>query len=317
MSLNERLKILLLGKSGQVGWELARVLAGSGCVRAIDYPEVEFTSADSVRKAVRDAEPDVIVNAAAYTAVDKAETDSDRAMLINGVAPGVLAEAAKARGSLLVHYSTDYVFDGAKKQPYTEHDAPCPLNAYGRSKLAGDRAVQAIGGAHLIFRLSWVYSWRGRNFVNTMLKLGSERTELSVVDDQVGSPTAARCIAQATGQVLACASNRAGNPRRIADGNHELSGIYNLTCMGAVSWYGFAKAILENDIVQEMYHRAPRIVPISHAEYASPVKRPANSRLSNRKVYEVFGIEMPDWQKALAFTLEDIAEAHRSRQSMP
>src|SRR5258706_10928418 len=182
-------RLLLIGKIGQVGWELRRTLAPMAQVTCVDFPEIDLTSGDSIRQWVRDAKPQVIINAAAYTAVDKAETEPDRAMQINGLAPGILAEEAKKTGSLLVHYSTDYIFDGSKTEPYVETDKPNPLGSYGRSKLAGDNAVLAAGGSHLIFRLCWVYGARGQNFMLTMMRLARERDKLRVVSDQVGCPT--------------------------------------------------------------------------------------------------------------------------------
>src|ERR1022692_1084569 len=191
--------ILLIGKVGQVGWELRCTLAPMARVTCVDYPDIDLSSGDSVRRWVRETRPDVIINAAAYTAVDKAESELDKVMKINGVAPGILAEEAKKLGALLVHYSTDYVFDGAKTEPYVETDAPNPLGVYGRTKLAGDEAVRAVGGAHLIFRLCWVYGTRGRNFMLTMMRLARERETLRVVSDQVGCPPWSRMICEKTG----------------------------------------------------------------------------------------------------------------------
>jgi len=199
----KNLKVLVLGRGGQVGWELRHRLACIGEVIGIDFPGVDFSSADSIRETVRAIAPSVMVNAAAYTAVDKAESETDLAMAINGTAPGVLAEEAKRLGCALVHYSTDYVFDGTKHEPYLETDAPNPLNVYGRSKLAGDEAIQAVGGDFVILRTSWVYGARGNNFLLTMLRLAKEKSELRIVDDQIGSPTTSECIAQATADILA------------------------------------------------------------------------------------------------------------------
>ena len=195
-------RILLIGKIGQVGWELRRTLAPMARVACVDFPEIDLTSGDSIRRWVRETRPNIVINAAAYTAVDKAESEPDKAMKINGVAPGILAEEAKKLGALLVHYSTDYVFDGAKTEPYVETDPPNPLGAYGRSKLAGDEAVRAVGGAHLIFRLCWVYGARGQNFMLTMMRLAREREKLRVVGDQVGCPTWSRMIAETTALAL-------------------------------------------------------------------------------------------------------------------
>lgn len=309
-------RILLLGRHGQLGWELNRVLAGFGILFAVDYPDVDFSCTDSVRRLVDDVRPDIVINAAAYTAVDKAESEPELARAINATAPSVLAEAANAIGASVVHYSTDYVFNGAKDTPYTESDSPEPLNVYGQTKLAGDRAVQASGAAYLIFRLSWVYSWRAKNFVKTILRLGAVRTELSVVNDQIGSPTAARCIAQATGRVLSFAWEHAGRrPREMASALRDLSGIYNLTCAGSVSWYEFARAILESDVARALNPKNAAVIPISQLEYCSPASRPANSRLSNQKIYDTFGVRLPHWEDALLLTLEDIAEASALRSS--
>ena len=231
-------KILVFGRVGQVGWELRHKLACLGEVTAIDFPEIDFSRSDSIRTTVRAAEPTVIINAAAYTAVDKAESDPDLAMAINGTAPGVIAEEAKRLGSIMVHYSTDYVFDGTKLSPYAETDLPNPMNVYGKTKLAGDEAIQAIGGDYLILRTSWVYGARGSNFLLTMLRLAKERAELQIVDDQIGAPTSSECIAQATANILAQLLTPAG---RGLDGR---SGIYNLTTTGETSWFGFAKALL-------------------------------------------------------------------------
>ncbi|MGP8269798.1 MAG: dTDP-4-dehydrorhamnose reductase, partial [Terracidiphilus sp.] len=218
------LKILVLGRGGQVGWELRHRLACVGEVIGVDFPEVDFCSADSIRETVRAVAPSVMVNAAAYTAVDKAESETDLAMAINGTAPGVLAEEAKRLGCVLVHYSTDYVFDGTKQGSYVERDAPHPLNVYGSSKLAGDGAIQAVGGDFVILRTSWVYGARGNNFLLTMLRLAREKAELQIVDDQIGSPTTSECIAQATADILAQVLAPAGG------GLEGRSGIYNLTC---------------------------------------------------------------------------------------
>src|ERR1035438_8915043 len=229
-------KILVFGRSGQVGWELRHKLACLGQMIQLDFPEVDFSKPDSIRDAVRTAEPAVIINAAAYTAVDKAEIEPELAMAINSVAPGVLAEEAKRLGSILVHYSTDYVFDGTKQGPYVETDTPDPLNVYGKSKLSGDEAIQSVGGDYLILRTSWVYGARGSNFLLTMLRLAKERAELRIVDDQTGAPTSSECIAQATADLLAQLLAPQGG------GLQGRSGIYNLTNAGETTWFGFAKA---------------------------------------------------------------------------
>jgi dTDP-4-dehydrorhamnose reductase len=294
-------RILIFGRIGQVGWELRHKLACLGQVSTVEYPEVDFTNSDSIRSAVRAVEPAVIVNAVAYTAVDRAESELQRAMAINATGPGVLAEEAKRLGGLLIHYSTDYVFDGSKLTPWVETDAPNPLNAYGRTKLAGDQAIQASGCDHLIFRTSWVYGARGNNFLLTMLRLGKERAGLRIVDDQIGSPTSSECIAQATSDVLAqvLAPGGAGIQGR--------SGIYNLTSSGETSWFGFAKAILSEAAVR-FGSPLPNLVPILTADYPTPAKRPANSRLSCERLEQTFGVSLPHWEQALSLVLDTLAE---------
>jgi dTDP-4-dehydrorhamnose reductase len=292
------LRILLTGKTGQVGFELQRTLAPLGAVIALDAEHLDLASPDAIRKKVREIKPQIIVNAAAYTAVDRAESEPDLAMKLNGIAPGVLAEEAKRLGALMVHYSTDYVFDGTKDSPYIETDTPNPLSVYGRSKLAGDQAIQATGVPHYIFRTSWVYAARGQNFVRTMLRLGRERSELRIVDDQVGAPTWARFIAEATAQVL----------RQLGDGHKAIgdrAGIYNLTATGAVSWYGFASAIFAEAKVQ-LGMTPPKLIPITTAEYPLPARRPANSRLDNSRFSVTFGLTPPPWDKMLKLCMKEI-----------
>ena len=291
--------VLILGGSGQVGWELGRKLARLGQIDGIESPRVDFTQADSIRKAVRAAEPAFIFNAAAYTAVDKAESEPDLAAAINGTAPGVLAEEAARLGSVLIHYSTDYVFDGTKPGPYLETDAPNPLNVYGRTKLAGDEAIQSVGGDYLIFRTSWVYGPRGSNFLLTMLRLANEHSELRVVDDQVGAPTSSASIAQATAEIVA----RLLSPKQ--GGLQGRSGIYNLTNAGATTWFGFAKAILTRQAASSGA-ALPNLVPIKTSEFPRPATRPANSRLSCQHLEETFGVQLPDWEDALSLVLETL-----------
>jgi len=292
------LRILLTGKTGQVGFELQRTLAPLGAVIALDAEHLDLASPDAIRKKVREIKPQIIVNAAAYTAVDRAESEPDLAMKLNGIAPGVLAEEAKRLGALMVHYSTDYVFDGTKDSPYIETDTPNPLSVYGRSKLAGDQAIQATGVPHYIFRTSWVYAARGQNFVRTMLRLGRERSELRIVDDQIGAPTWARFIAEATAQVL----------RQLGDGHKAIgdrAGIYNLTATGAVSWYGFASAIFAEAKVQ-LGMTPPKLIPITTAEYPLPARRPANSRLDNSRFSVTFGLTPPPWDKMLRLCMREV-----------
>jgi dTDP-4-dehydrorhamnose reductase len=288
-------KILLTGKTGQVGWELQRVLAPVGRVIALDRTQMNLIDPDSIRKAIRDASPDIIVNAAGYTAVDKAETEPDLAMQVNATGPGVMAEEARRIGALLVHYSTDYVFDGTGAEPYVEDDAPNPLNVYGKSKLEGEHAIAASGCAHLILRASWIYSNRGTNFVLTMLKLARERQELAVVDDQIGSPTWARALAESTAKLL-------GN----ADDAWENTGVYHLSAIGYVSRFEFAKKIVE--AAQEVFENAKgwaTVRPITTADYPLPAARPLNCATSKEKIKRVPGIEMADWVVQLRACLAD------------
>jgi dTDP-4-dehydrorhamnose reductase len=286
--------MLLIGKVGQVGWELRRTLAPMARLTALDFPEIDLAQPDSIRQAVRGARPQIIINAAAYTAVDKAESEPDLAMKINGLAPGVLAEEARKSGVLLVHYSTDYIFDGAKREPYVETDPPHPMSSYGRSKLAGDEAVQAAGGAHLVFRLCWVYGARGQNFMLTMMRLAREREKLRVVADQIGCPTWSRMIAETT--ALALKSTLAAR-----DGN-AFTGVYHLASSGATSWHGFARSIV--DLMPAEGRKCSAVEAISTPEYPTPAKRPAYSVLGCGKLERTFGLHLPDWQESLQQVLE-------------
>ena len=287
-------KILLFGRIGQVGWELRRTLAPLGQLVVVDHPEVDFTRPESVRTWIRDTAPDIIVNAAAYTAVDKAETDTVLAMQINAEAPGVMAEEAKRLGALLVHYSTDYVFDGSKPTPYVETDVPGPLGAYGRTKLAGDLAIQQVDCNHFIFRLCWVYGSRGGNFMLTMQRLAREREKLRVVVDQIGCPTTSRMIAETTALALA----RGGSREAAA----QFKGTYHLCCSGQTSWHGFASAIIDLMPPEEKKCRA--VEPIPSSEYPTPTKRPAFSVMSCAKLEHTFGLRLPDWHDCLKLVVE-------------
>jgi dTDP-4-dehydrorhamnose reductase len=287
-------KILLLGKNGQVGWELQRTLAALGQVWAFDYPEIDFAEGAALRKLVLEHKPQILVNACAYTAVDKAESEPERALLINGLAPGVLAEAAKQTGALLVHYSTDYVYDGTKRTPYVETDATNPLSAYGRTKLAGDQAIQQVGCDHLIFRLCWVYGARGQNFMLTMLRLARERETLRVVADQVGSPTWSRMIAEATALALKQTLSL-GEAR-------ELSGVYHLRAGGESSWHEFASRIIE--LMPPAERKCKTVEAITTADYPTPAKRPAYSVMSCDKLRRTFGLALPNWELSLRLVLD-------------
>jgi dTDP-4-dehydrorhamnose reductase len=284
------MKILLTGRNGQVGYELERCLQVVGSVIAVDRTLMDLANLDQIRSVIREVQPDIIVNPAAYTAVDKAETEPDLAMLINGIAPGVMAEEARKLGAAMIHYSTDYVFDGSKESPYEENDEPCPLNAYGRTKLAGEHAVQSAGIKHLILRTSWVYGMHGKNFLQTMLKLAQERDELKVVNDQFGTPTWSRTIADVTASLIA-QGRHAPDPVAWWGKN---SGVYHVTSNGSTNWHAFAQALLSNaGLLQKT-----RVLPIPSAEYPTPARRPINSRLSCEKLRTSF-CSLPDWQTAL------------------
>ena len=288
--------VLLTGRTGQVGRELECLLAPPIRLASLDRSQIELASPDSIQNAVRRIAPDIIVNAAAYTAVDKAESEADLAMQVNGVAPGVLAEEAKRIDALLIHYSTDYVYDGAKGEPYVEEDPPNPSNTYGRTKLAGERAIAAVGGAYLILRTSWIYSRQPPNFVLTMLKLGQEKKELAVVDDQVGSPTWARALAGATVELL-----------RQSERARENSGIYHLSAQGYTTRFNFAKRIFE--MARQIAPSStgfPALRAITTAEYPLPAPRPLNAATSKDKVKRVFGLQMPGWESELWSCLEEL-----------
>jgi len=293
-------RILLMGRNGQVGWELQRTLTTLGEVIALDRHDMDLADPDSIRRAVREHKPNLIVNAAAYTAVDKAEEEPDIAMAINGIAPGILAEEAKRLGAAVIHYSTDYVFDGSKNTPYTEEDAPNPLNVYGKTKLAGEQAIQAVGTPHLIFRTSWVYGARGKNFLLTVLRLARERNDLKIVDDQVGAPTWSRMIAEATAQIFVQFYSRLTfHPSLLTD----IGGIYHMTAGGQTSWFGFAEAILNH--VSGSVAPVPHLTPIVTEEYPTPAKRPRNSVMSNVKLNHQFDVKMPSWEMGLRLCTEE------------
>lgn len=293
------MKLLIIGANGQVGYELRNSLVPLGEVTAVDYPELDIANPDALRRYIRDHAPDVLVNAAAYTAVDKAETDEPTALAVNGTAPGVMAEEMARVNGLIVHYSTDYVFDGSKTGAWTEEDTPAPLGAYGRTKLAGERAVQAAGGAHFIFRTAWVYGRRGGNFMLTMLRLMRERDELRIVADQHGTPTWCRVLAEVPARIIsACWAD----PSRREQTRAEKCGLYHLTNGGATTWHEYAVAI--RDLAPELADRRDvKVQPIRTEEYPVPAKRPANSVLDNTKLERVFGIRNAHWREALVACL--------------
>lgn len=283
-------RILLLGAGGQLGMQLNKVLAAIAGTEltALTRAELDFADAEAIRAAIRKAKPEIVINAAAYTAVDKAESEQEQARLVNAVAPRMIAEELAKSNGWLIHYSTDYVFDGTGTKPWVETDATGPLGVYGQTKLDGEVAIAAAGARHVILRTSWVYAAEGRNFLHTMLRLGRERDLLKIVDDQIGAPTTAEAITEATLAVL----------RRLAEHgeNGDLSGVYHLACSGETSWCGFARAIFEEFASRQ---KAPEVVPIPTEAYPTPAKRPKNSRLCCDKFATRFGFQMPEWRDAL------------------
>jgi dTDP-4-dehydrorhamnose reductase len=301
-------KILLTGKNGQVGHDLHDLLPRVGEVVALDRQHLDLSQPDEIRRVIREVRPNLIVNAAAYTAVDRAEKEESLAEAINARAPAILAEEAKTIGAAVVHYSTDYVFDGSKNSPYEEGDPANPLNVYGRTKLAGEQAIRHSDTHHLIFRTGWVYSTRGKNFLLTILRLATERDELRIVNDQVGAPTWSREIASASVQVLQRILDRKEKSRAWA----ELSGTYHMTAAGETTWFEFARAILDAAQTQANAPSswiatvmggkplvARKIVPITSSDYPTPARRPSYSLLSNARLAETFGINLADWRSQL------------------
>jgi dTDP-4-dehydrorhamnose reductase len=301
-------QILLTGKNGQVGQDLQRFLPRLGEVVALDRQQLDLSRFDEIRRVIREIRPALIVNAAAYTAVDLAEKEHSLAQAINAEAPAIMAEEARRIDAALVHYSTDYVFDGSLNSPYEETDPTNPINVYGKTKLAGEQAIRDSCVHHLIFRTAWLYSTRGKNFLLTILRLATEREELRIVNDQIGAPTWSREIASATAEVLQKFFDRTGNVSAWA----ELSGTYHMTAGGETSWFEFAKAILEEAKKQATspppwFAEATRgkpllsrvVTPITTAEYPTPARRPAYSVLSNLHTVRTFGIELADWRTQL------------------
>lgn len=297
------MRIMVTGCRGQVGWELTRSLAVLGEVVACDRSTADLANPASLRAAVERLRPDVIVNAAAYTMVDKAEDEEALAATINADAVGALAQASRAVGALFVHFSTEYVFDGAKPGAYVEDDPPSPVNAYGRSKLAGERAVADAGGDWLVFRTSWVYAARGKNFLRTMLRLASERETLRVVADQVGAPTCARMIAELSAHIVRQAMAERSN------GRFE-SGLFHLTAAGSTTWHGFASRIVEaaRAMLPSGAIATRAIEAIATSEYPTPARRPANSLLDNGRFEQRFGLRRAPWDESLQLVLEEIIE---------
>ena len=301
-----RPKILLLGKTGQIGTELLPRLREFAELHATERREVDLSKSGSIRELVRFLKPDVIINAAAYTAVDKAESEPALATAINTTAPSVLAEEAARLRALLVHYSTDYVFDGTKSGPYLETDATNPLNVYGKTKAAGEDGIRASGCNHLIFRTSWIYGPRGSNFLLTILRLAREREELRIVDDQIGAPTSSEAVARAT--VQAVRQYLSEDP----SGADAKTGTYHMTSAGDVSWFGFASEIVRQCTTQQLCLR--KLIPIPSGEYPTPAQRPLNSRLSCSKLSQEFGITLSGWQTGLLSVLDRLTELQRSAE---
>jgi dTDP-4-dehydrorhamnose reductase len=309
------LKILLTGKNGQIGHDLQVLLSKLGTLTALDRQHLDLAAPDSIRAVIRDLQPNLIVNAAAYTAVDRAESEPELAQAINGDALEVIAQEAREIGAVIVHYSTDYVFDGTKQTPYVETDATNPINVYGKTKLAGEQALQSSGVPYIILRTSWVYATRGHNFLLTILKLASEREELRIVNDQIGAPTWSRMIAAATCRII----SELGIPESRPASWEGLSGIYHLTAAGQSSWFGFAQTILHECTsapkLGSWYEKATggrplaaeRVVPIPTLQFPTPARRPTNSLLSNARLEGVFGLKLPDWRSQLTLAVRQTA----------
>jgi dTDP-4-dehydrorhamnose reductase len=300
------IRALLTGASGQVGSELVRALAGRADVAAYDRRSLDLTDGAALSRAMREVKPALVLNAAAYTAVDKAESEEAAAHAVNAVAPGILGEEARRCGALLVHYSTDYVFDGTKREPYLETDPTAPMGAYGRTKLEGESAIAASGCDHLILRTSWVFGSHGQNFVRTMLRLAETRRELRVVADQHGAPTSSRDLAAATLAILGGDDISESRLARV----RGASGVYHATAAGVTTWHAFAQQIFSEWAWRNAGRFvAPKVVPIPTSEYPTAARRPAYSVLSNERLLRVFGVRLPGWRSGLGEALEELAHA--------
>ncbi|MFC7299258.1 dTDP-4-dehydrorhamnose reductase [Herminiimonas aquatilis] len=293
------MKILLTGKTGQLGYELERTLQGLGDVVALDRQQMDLTDLDQIRDVIRTVQPKLIINPAAYTAVDLAESNRDVAMRINAEAPAVMADEARKLGAAMIHYSTDYVFDGDNPGSYSETDTPNPQSAYGRSKLAGEQAIQAAGIPHLILRTSWIYGLRGKNFLLTVRRLAQERDELRIVADQFGAPTWSRTLAEVTGHALAQLQSGIRHADLNLDAWAEHTGLYHVSAQGKTSWHGFTQAIIAHPTVL----KKPQVTPIATLDYPLPAKRPPNSVLSSERFMNTF-CSLPNWDDALKLCLD-------------
>ena len=285
------MKILLTGKTGQIGEELNNIIGDLGNLITVDKEQLDLSKPNSIEPVILDIKPDIIINPAAYTAVDKAEEEPDLAMTVNALAPGLLAKAARKVGAGLIHYSTDYVFDGCSEIPYREEDLPNPLNVYGKTKLAGEEAIAEVGIPFLIIRTSWVYSLHGKNFLRTIKNLAEEKDTIQVIDDQIGAPTWARSIALKTHQIL----KQCLNKKWLEKKESNLSGIFHMTSQGETSWHGFAREVLNMSNTSKNI----KLIAIPTSDYPTPAVRPPNSVLNNEKIQKVFGIDMPHWEDAL------------------
>jgi dTDP-4-dehydrorhamnose reductase len=320
------MRILLLGKGGQVGWELQRSLSVLGQVMALDFDTTEvdgvpvcgdFSQPERVAQTVRDLKPDVIVNAAAHTAVDKAQSEPDVARLLNATTPGLVAQEAKKLGAWLMHYSTDYVFDGSGTTPWVETDAPSPLNVYGHTKLEGEQAIVQSGCQHIILRTSWVYGARGGNFAKTMLKLAQEREELKVINDQVGAPTGADLLADVTAHIIArCRANAAAHARLNTHANggasadpQTFSGIYHCAAAGQTTWFDYANHVLSSAVaINPAIKIRAKVLPVPTSAFPTPAQRPHNSRLNSTKLQHTFGLNLPHWQAGVSRMLTEFLD---------
>ena len=303
------IRVLVTGSRGQVGVEMQRELHGRAEVFAHDVDTLDITDPGSIAAMASDVRPDVIVNCAAYTAVDRAESDMEAARAVNALAPGLLAAEARRRGALLVHFSTDYVFDGSKPAAYVEEDPTNPLSVYGATKLEGERAVAAAGCPYVTLRTSWVFGPHGQNFVFTMVRLGRSRTELRIVDDQRGAPTSSRALARLVRELLDRGGRSGALGRAGVDALAGKSGTYHATAAGSTTWFGFAQAIFDELARQRRLDFAPpKLVPIPSSEYPTPARRPANSVLSSERLASTFGVSIPDWRRGLEETVSALPD---------